>query len=95
MASYLHDSNYFLRTAFRLLVNTHGNEFFVKKTLHQYLWDNRDPVLVTSKNIVPGIVPVDNMGFLLRVSIQLDPKNTFAESASGATELPVILPPCD
>ncbi|CAG4949585.1 unnamed protein product [Parnassius apollo] len=63
MASYLHDSNYFVRTAFRLLVNTHGSEFFVKKTLYEYLWDYRDPVLATSRNIVPSIVPVDNMGF--------------------------------
>ncbi|XP_068621865.1 scavenger receptor class B member 1-like [Battus philenor] len=67
MASYLHDTNYFVRTGFRLLVNSHGSEFFVKKSLYEFLWDYRDPVLATSKNIVPGIVPVDNLGFLVRV----------------------------
>ncbi|XP_013177530.1 PREDICTED: scavenger receptor class B member 1-like [Papilio xuthus] len=67
MASFLHDSNYFVRAAFRLLVNAHGSEFFVNRTLYEYLWDYRDPVLVTSKNIVPSLVPVDNMGFLKRM----------------------------
>ncbi|KAL4711372.1 hypothetical protein ACJJTC_019213, partial [Scirpophaga incertulas] len=66
MSSYLHDANYFVKTAFRLLVSSHGSQLFVRKTIYEYLWDYRESVLITSKNLVPGLVPVDNMGMLAR-----------------------------
>ncbi|CAG9794503.1 unnamed protein product [Diatraea saccharalis] len=69
MASYLHDANYIVRTGFRLLVDSHGSKLFMKKTIYEYLWELTDPVLDTSKNIVPGIVPVNNMGVLARVRL--------------------------
>lgn len=50
------------------MVNSHGSKFFLKKTIYEYLWEYREPVLDTSKNIVPGLVPVNNMGMLARVS---------------------------
>ncbi|KAL0858783.1 hypothetical protein ABMA27_011252 [Loxostege sticticalis] len=67
IASYLHDANYLVRTGFRLLVNSHGSSLFVKKTIHEYLWEYREPVLDTSKSLVPGLVPVNNMGMLARI----------------------------
>lgn len=67
MSSYLHDANYFVLTAFRLMVTTHGSKFFLKKTIYEYLWDYREPILDTSKNIAPGLVPVNNMGMLARI----------------------------
>ncbi|KAM3956252.1 scavenger receptor class B member 1 [Aphomia sociella] len=67
MASYLHSANYFVQTAFRLMVTTHGSKFFLKKTIYEYLWDYREPILDTSKNLVPGLVPVNNMGMLARI----------------------------
>lgn len=68
MASYLHDANYIVRTGFRFLASSHGSELFIKKTIYEYLWDYKDPVLDTSKNLAPGLVPVNNMGMLARVS---------------------------
>ncbi|XP_028161803.1 scavenger receptor class B member 1-like [Ostrinia furnacalis] len=67
IASYLHDANYLVRTGFRLLVNSHGSKLFVKKTIYEYLWEYREPVLDTSKSLVPGLVPVSNMGMLARI----------------------------
>ncbi|XP_059057207.1 scavenger receptor class B member 1-like [Achroia grisella] len=67
MSSYLHSANYFVLTAFRLMVTTHGSKFFLKKTVYEYLWDYREPILDTSKNMAPGLVPVNNMGMLARI----------------------------
>lgn len=67
IASYLHDANYLVRAGYRILVNTHGSKMFVKKTVYEYLWEYGDKVLDTSKNLVPGLVPVNNMGMLARI----------------------------
>ncbi|XP_030041019.2 scavenger receptor class B member 1 [Manduca sexta] len=67
LASYLHNANYLVRQAFRFMVSTHGSKLFVKKTIQEYLWDFRDPVLDTSKNLAPGLVPVNNMGIMARI----------------------------
>lgn len=61
-----------MRTGFRFLASSHGSEMFIKKTIYEYLWDYKEPVLDTSKNLAPGLVPVNNMGMLARVS-----KNAF------------------
>lgn len=57
-----------MRTGFRFLASSHGSELFTEKTIYEYLWDYKDPVLDTSKNLAPGLVPVNNMGMLARVS---------------------------
>ncbi|XP_026322687.1 scavenger receptor class B member 1-like [Hyposmocoma kahamanoa] len=67
IASYLHDANYIVRTGFRFLASSHGSEMFIKKTIYEYLWDYKEPVLDTSKNLAPGLVPVNNMGMLSRI----------------------------
>ncbi|RVE54417.1 hypothetical protein evm_000902 [Chilo suppressalis] len=67
IASYLHDANYLVRTGFRLLVNSHSSKLFLQKTVYEYLWELTDPVLDTSKNLAPGMVPVTNMGMLARI----------------------------
>ncbi|XP_049883792.1 scavenger receptor class B member 1-like [Pectinophora gossypiella] len=67
MASFLYDANYIVRTGFRFLVNSHGSDLFLKKTIYEYLWDYKEPVLDTSKHLVPGMVPVNNMGMLARI----------------------------
>lgn len=71
LSSYLHSANYLVRTAFRLLVSSHNSKMFSKKTIYEYLWDFKDPVLDTSKTLVPSLVPVNNMGILARVSNSL------------------------
>lgn len=50
MYSYLHNANYFVRTGFKILANTHDSRFFVKRTIYEYLWDSREPILDTSRN---------------------------------------------
>ncbi|KAJ2943382.1 hypothetical protein O0L34_g12193 [Tuta absoluta] len=67
MASYLHDANYLMKTGFRILVNSHRSQMFLNKTIYEYLWDYRESVLDTSKHLVPGMVPVNNMGMLARI----------------------------
>lgn len=67
IASYLHNSMFFIQSAFTILASSYGSELFVKKTVHQYLWDFREPVLDLSKNLAPGLVPVNNMGILARI----------------------------
>ncbi|XP_039752007.1 lysosome membrane protein 2-like [Pararge aegeria] len=67
LTSYLHNANYFVRSGLKFLVNTHGSKFFVKKTIHEYLWHNKDPILETSQHLAPGLVPSTNMGMLSRV----------------------------
>lgn len=67
IASYLHNSYSFIKTGFRFLAQSRGSELFVKKTIYEYLWDFRDPVLDVSKTIAPGLVPVNNMGILARI----------------------------
>lgn len=57
-----------MRTGFRFLASSHGSEWFLKKTIYEYLWDYKEPVLDISKNLVPALVPVNNMGMLSRVS---------------------------
>lgn len=67
MASYLHNSPYFVNIGFRMLVRSHGSTMFLRRSIYQYIWDYREPVLDTSKNLVPGMVPVNNMGMLSRI----------------------------
>nr|XP_026483476.1 scavenger receptor class B member 1-like [Vanessa tameamea] len=67
ISSYLHDANYFVRTGFKLLVNTHGSELFLKRTIYEYLWDYRDALLETSRNLAPALVPSTNMGMLSKI----------------------------
>ncbi|XP_023946681.2 lysosome membrane protein 2 [Bicyclus anynana] len=67
LSSYLHKANYFVRSGLKFLVKTHGSKFFVKKTIYEYLWDNKDTLLDTSQHLAPGLVPSTNMGMLSRV----------------------------
>ncbi|XP_060809018.1 scavenger receptor class B member 1-like [Amyelois transitella] len=67
MSSYLHNANYFVQTGFRFLASSHHSEVFVKKTIYEYLWDYKEAILDTSKNLAPGLVPVNNMGMLARI----------------------------
>ncbi|GBP24806.1 hypothetical protein EVAR_14139_1 [Eumeta japonica] len=66
LASYLHSAPYLIKTAFRFLVNSHNGQFFVRKTIYEYLWDYRESILDTSRSLAPGLVPVDNLGVLAR-----------------------------
>ncbi|XP_047038904.1 scavenger receptor class B member 1-like [Helicoverpa zea] len=65
--SYLHDANYFVKTLLRSLVTMYNREPFVKKTIYEHLWNFTDPVLDMSKNLAPGLVPVNNAGMLARI----------------------------
>ncbi|XP_072948463.1 uncharacterized protein [Epargyreus clarus] len=65
--SFLHDANYFLRSAIRLLITTHATELFLNKTVYEYMWDFREPVLSTSKNLLPDMVPITNIGMLATI----------------------------
>ncbi|XP_073965533.1 scavenger receptor class B member 1-like [Choristoneura fumiferana] len=67
IASYLHNAPYLVRAGFRFIASSHGSEFFIKKTIYEYLWDYKEPILDTSRSLVPGMVPVTNMGMLNRV----------------------------
>lgn len=58
-----------MRTGFRFLASSHGSELFIKKTIYEYLWDYKEPVLDSAKNLAPGLVPVNNLGMLARVSV--------------------------
>ncbi|CAH2101904.1 unnamed protein product [Euphydryas editha] len=65
--SYLHNANYFVRAGFKILINTHDSQFFVKRTIYEYLWDNKEPILETSRHLAPGMVPSTNMGMLAQI----------------------------
>ncbi|XP_038220012.1 lysosome membrane protein 2-like [Zerene cesonia] len=64
IASRLHDANYLLRMGFNILVNTHNSQWFVKRSIYEYLWDYRENILETTKNLAPQMVPTTNMGML-------------------------------
>uniref|UniRef100_A0A2A4JYP1 Scavenger receptor class B member 1 n=1 Tax=Heliothis virescens TaxID=7102 RepID=A0A2A4JYP1_HELVI len=65
--SYLHDANYFVKMALRSLVSLYQREPFVQKTIYEHLWNFTDPILDMSKNLAPGLVPVNNAGMLDRI----------------------------
>ncbi|KAJ0182935.1 hypothetical protein K1T71_000911 [Dendrolimus kikuchii] len=67
IASYLHNAYSIIKTGFRILADSKGSQLFVKKTIYEYLWDFREPVLDVSRTLAPGLVPVNNMGILARI----------------------------
>ncbi|XP_041970155.1 scavenger receptor class B member 1-like [Aricia agestis] len=64
LLSYLYDGNYFVRTAIKLLIRQQGSSLFVRKTIYEYLWDFREPVVELSGRLAPGMLPVTNLGIL-------------------------------
>ncbi|XP_041970153.1 scavenger receptor class B member 1-like [Aricia agestis] len=56
--------NYFRRMGFKMLLKLYPNNFFVKRTIHQVLWDYRESLMEGTKNFAPGSVNSTNMGFL-------------------------------
>lgn len=40
---------------------------FVNISVYNYLWNNTSPVLEAAKNIVPFMVPIENLGVLYNV----------------------------
>ncbi|XP_050678266.1 lysosome membrane protein 2-like [Leptidea sinapis] len=64
IASRLYDANYFMRTGFKFLANSHGSTFFNQISIYQYLWDYQDSILETTKSLAPNMVPTTNMGVL-------------------------------
>ncbi|CAB3233775.1 unnamed protein product [Arctia plantaginis] len=67
MMSYLYNYPYIVRALFRGLVNLHRAKPFVNRTIYEYLWNFKDPVLEASSNLAPGLVPVNNAGMLDRI----------------------------
>ncbi|CAK1546464.1 unnamed protein product [Leptosia nina] len=67
IASRLYNANYFVRTGFTILVNSQPTGFFVNKTIYEYLWENRESILDTTKTVAPYMVPTTNMGMLYSI----------------------------
>ncbi|XP_063632609.1 scavenger receptor class B member 1-like [Cydia splendana] len=65
ISSYLSTAPYIAKLLFRGIA--YQSDFFLKKTIYEYLWEYREPILDTSKSIAPGLVPVNNMGMLARI----------------------------
>ncbi|CAH0712886.1 unnamed protein product, partial [Brenthis ino] len=76
MLSYLHNANYFVRTGFKIMVNSHDSQLFVRRTIYEYLWDNRESILETSRNLAPTLVPDSNMGMLNKIYSDFTDKYT-------------------
>ncbi|XP_075988849.1 scavenger receptor class B member 1-like isoform X2 [Anticarsia gemmatalis] len=67
MFSYLHDANFILQSLVKSGASMYQSQPFVQRTIYEYLWDFRDPLLSASQNLAPGLVPVNNAGILDRI----------------------------
>lgn len=63
IASYLHDSNTFVKWSFRMLRNSQS-KVILSDTIYNYLWNLSDPIVKNVNKIAPGIVPISNIGVL-------------------------------
>ncbi|XP_077289013.1 scavenger receptor class B member 1-like [Arctopsyche grandis] len=63
IASYLYDSNTFVKFSFQMLQNS-KSKVILNDTIYNYLWNLTDPIVKTVNNIAPGIVPISNIGVL-------------------------------
>lgn len=66
--SYLWDASFFTRQGVTFLMNRLGSKAFVKLTVDDYFWNFTDPLLKLSNNLLPFLVPTDNVGILHQVS---------------------------
>ncbi|XP_046383938.1 scavenger receptor class B member 1-like [Ischnura elegans] len=64
MASYLHDAAFLTKVSFNFFLRRFNAQPLVKMTVNDYFWNYSDPMLKTAKQLLPFLVPVDNMGIL-------------------------------
>ncbi|XP_045529397.1 lysosome membrane protein 2-like [Pieris brassicae] len=67
IASRIHNENFLIRALFSMMIRTHSAELFAKKTIYQFMWDNQESVLETTKALAHHMVPTTNMGVLFSI----------------------------
>ncbi|KAG8334311.1 Belongs to the CD36, partial [Homalodisca vitripennis] len=85
MSSYLWDASFFTKLGFNLLQNRLDSQPLMNTTVYNYFWNLSDPLLKVAHQMVPSIVPVQNMGilhqiyndFVDEVTVYMGPENGY------------------
>ncbi|XP_071440804.1 scavenger receptor class B member 1-like [Hetaerina americana] len=64
MASYLHDASFITKMSFNFFLKSFNAQPLVEMSVNDYFWNYSDPMLQTARQLLPFLVPVDNMGIL-------------------------------
>ncbi|XP_060534329.1 scavenger receptor class B member 1-like isoform X2 [Cylas formicarius] len=84
MPAYFYDASMIVKLGINIMIRTYNAQPLVKTTIHNFLWNMTDPVLMPAQKIAPSLVPTTNVGILDRIySNFIDNVTVFIGSKHG------------
>lgn len=67
--SFLHEISFFAKLAFNVMLNSKDEPIFINTTVYDFLWSYHSDVITLANNVLPSLVPVDNLGIMQQVTL--------------------------
>nr|CAD7434027.1 unnamed protein product [Timema monikensis] len=64
IASYLHDPSFLVKFSMNMIMRKLNSQPFVHLTVNDYFWNNTDPLITLGRDLLPFMVPDENLGIL-------------------------------